>query len=382
MLTGHRQHKILLKSFVLLACISATYSFIHAAYGQPPKQIGFREISDDLEAVTSIIHDPRNIGHLLIAERVGLVLSVDTSNGKTKEIVDISDLIGKYSPRGLLDIAAQSTGSTQNLFLSYIDSQGDLVVGRFTLSNSEATLDETSMAVVIKIARLSLNVLGASLDLSPDGLLYIGMNDGEGINTARAQTAQQSTTLLGKIIRISPGVRLGYSIPSDNPFRAQADFLPEIWALGFRSPEALQFSAGYTTPFVLDSSERHNEINRVEPGKNYGWNSEEASECLVKDCSKSSFMRPILSFPKPSTKSRLVGGFVHNGKRYPDLRQSLLFAETTSGTIYAAKESSSKTWDHHSLGRIPKGEITAMGEDLQGRIYISSDTGQLLELIP
>jgi hypothetical protein len=133
---------------------------------------------------------------------------------------------------------------------------------------------------------------------------------------------------------------------------------------------------------VLDSSERHNEINRVEPGKNYGWNSEEASECLVKDCSKSSFMRPILSFPKPSTKSRLVGGFVHNGKRYPDLRQSLLFAETTSGTIYAAKESSSKTWDHHSLGRIPKGEITAMGEDLQGRIYISSDTGQLLELIP
>jgi glucose/arabinose dehydrogenase len=355
--------------------------------------ISLREVSNDFSEPVAIRADPRDSGTLIVAERSGLILTLDIKTGRTQKIIDIEGLLGDSSPRGLLSIATYGSDGAQSLFVSYLDPQGDLVVGRFALATTPKPLDEESMAVVIKIARLSVNSLGSGMDFGPDGALYIGTNDGEGTNTSRTHTAQMPQNLLGKIIRIKPGDRAGYSVPEDNPFKSNPNSVQqlgqsEIWALGLRDPEALQFDSATKKLVVLDSNERTEEINLVEPGKNYGWDKQDGDDCLVKDCSNQCLVKPITTLPKSSANSHLVGGIPYHRDIYPELRDTIIFAETTTATIYSTKIADGKKadpspiWVRKTILQLPKGAVTALGEGLNGALYIASDRGAIFELVP
>ena len=62
------------------------------------------------------------------------------------------------------------------------------------------------------------------------------------------------------------------TVPNDNPFVGQSGILPEIWSYGHRSPQGL---AVHPETGDLWESEHGpqggDEINRIEPGNNYGW---------------------------------------------------------------------------------------------------------------
>jgi glucose/arabinose dehydrogenase len=287
-----------------------------------------------------------------------------------------------------MSIAAQGSGSAVILIVSYMDPQGDLVVGRFTITEPHKPLDEDSMTVIIKIARLSPHRLGSSLDFGPDGTLYIATSDGEatdgGSTTTRTHAAQLPQSLLGKVIRVRPGERSGYSVPTDNPFIKQSSFQPEIYALGFRAPEAISIAPSGNQIFVLDSNERNNEVNLVERGKNYGWDALDGLECRNKDqqkeCDANSSVRPLLALPKGDSNSALVGALLYQGDRYPELRGYLLFADRNSGIIYAASEKSPGIWGHRAITQAQQGSITAIGYGSDGVIYAASEAGRLFSL--
>jgi glucose/arabinose dehydrogenase len=365
---------------VLAAIVVAMQFCVHAESSNIARGKTLRLVSDDFELPVAIVPDPRHAGHIFIAERSGLILSLDTKSKEVAEAIDIEDLIGRASPRGLLGIATNRSQRDTQLFVSYLDPHGDLVVGRFSLANEPTPLTEESMSVVVKIARLSVNALGSAITVGPDGLLYIGTYDGEGATSASTHTAQLPQTLLGKVIRIKPGEKVGYSTPTDNPFVKQQNFQPEIWALGFRSPEALIFSEDTRQLFVLDNNIRNLEINLVEPGKNYGWDTVEGGECREHGCSIDSFTSPVLMLPKASSTSRLVGGFVYGGGLHPDLDHSLIFAETTSGTLFSASQAGPQGWTHNAVARIDNGSITALGIGTAGDIYVATDRGELFVL--
>lgn len=341
--------------------------------------VALREISDDFDTPVSIVAHPGNPKLILVAERSGLVLSLDTTNGKTRKLVDIEDLIGGSSPRGLLGIAARESDTETLLFVAYADPQGDLVVGRFVIS-TEKPLNEDSMTVVIKIARMAPNTLGSNLDIGPDGSLYIGTGDGEGPALPRSHTAQTPKSLLGKMIRISPKTPTGYTIPIDNPFVGQTTYHPEIWALGFRSPEAVSFDSMIGRLVVLDSNETSNEVNIVERGKNYGWDSLDGGACIAKDCPVNRFSAPTVTIKKTTAESRLVGGITYRGARIPQINGHVVFAETTTGTIYAAREMPAGSWDYREVGKAPKGTISALGADQNGELIIATSVGRIFAL--
>ena len=347
-----------------------------------------REVSDDLENPAKLIPDPAHSDTILVAERAGRVLAFNTRSGRIREVIDIEAIVGTASPRGLMSIAAQASGSALTIVVGYMDPQGDLVVGRFSVPDSDKSLDDSSMTVVIKIARLSPHRLGSSLEFGTDGALYIATSDGEmtndGPTTPSMHAAELPQSLLGKAIRIRPGERTGYSVPTDNPFVKQSSFQPEIYALGFHAPEAL-FSAPLGNQMVLlDSNDRNNEINLVERGKNYGWDEFDGRECRRKDrlaeCAASPSVRPILALPKVNSNSALVGGLLYQGERYPELRGSILFADRTSGTVYAADEKSPGIWEHRVITQTPQGSIAAIGNGTDGAIYIATDAGKLFAL--
>ncbi len=96
-----------------------------------------------------------------------------------------------------------------------------------------------------------------------DGMLYLTV--GERQEPERAQNTLEHG---GKVLRLKDDG----TAPPDNPFAGKKDYLPEIYAVGVRSPQGLVFH-----PVTGELWENEHgplggdEINIIKAGKNYGW---------------------------------------------------------------------------------------------------------------
>jgi glucose/arabinose dehydrogenase len=98
---------------------------------------------------------------------------------------------------------------------------------------------------------------GGRIAVGPDGALYIGTGD-----AGERNRSQSPDDLGGKILRIATDG----SIPADNPEPGSP-----VWSRGHRNVQGLAFdSAGrlWATEF---GQNRLDELNLIEPGRNYGW---------------------------------------------------------------------------------------------------------------
>lgn len=105
---------------------------------------------------------------------------------------------------------------------------------------------------------------GGVMIFLPDDTLLVTVGDGFDYR----EEAQRLDTDLGKIIRIN---RDG-SIPEDNPFAGRKDARPEIWSYGHRNLQGLIYDGASGRVYEHEHGPRGgDEINIIEPGKNYGW---------------------------------------------------------------------------------------------------------------
>lgn len=98
-----------------------------------------------------------------------------------------------------------------------------------------------------------------------DGMIYmsVGIADPPG-----AYRAQDSNDLAGKVLRL----RDDGAVPPDNPFVGRAGYRPEIYTMGHRN--ALGLAVQPDTGAIWECEDGPNggdEINVLQPGKNYGW---------------------------------------------------------------------------------------------------------------
>ena len=61
-------------------------------------------------------------------------------------------------------------------------------------------------------------------------------------------------------------------VPEDNPFVGRVDACPEIWSYGHRNPQGLAIHPETGDVWINEHGPQGgDELNRVQPGKNYGW---------------------------------------------------------------------------------------------------------------
>src|SRR5207247_9898999 len=77
-----------------------------------------------------------------------------------------------------------------------------------------------------------------------------------------ARRVQARYGLNGKIVRLEATG----SVPADNPFPGSP-----VWSLGHRNPQGLAWDGKRRLLAAEHGPSAHDEINRIEPGKNYGW---------------------------------------------------------------------------------------------------------------
>jgi hypothetical protein len=223
-------------------------------------------------------------------------------------------------------------------------------------ANDFAKLDPASERVLLRIDEPQANHNCGRLAFGPDGFLYIGVGDGGAANdTAFGHSpegnGQDTTTLLGKILRIDVDRGEPYAIPLDNPFADGAKGRKKIFAYGFRNPWGIAFDRGGAHElFAADVGQNlWEELNIVVKGGNYGWRIREGfhgfdpkdpdhspANAPTTDASGRPFIDPVLEYkhpprnrppgPEPQGIS-VTGGYVYRGKALPQLQGRYVFAD-------------------------------------------------------
>ncbi len=367
-----------MRRYLLCAIIVIAVGALASAEEHPPTE-DFRAelVVDDLDHPVQITSAPDEPDRLYVAERGGSVRVLHDRKLLGRELLDISAVVHKKHPHGLLNIAFSPDYKTSRIFFAaYIDPQGDVNIARFHHSDQESA-DEDSMTIVIKLAQAFSNTHGAAIGFGRDGYLYVSWGDGGGPSEA-IQAAQRLDSLFGKVLRIDVSKEGKYSVPSDNPFFSRPKSLPEIWASGFRNPRHLSFDRKRGDLLVIDEGTRVTEMNSVNRGANYGWNILEGTSCVSQPCSLPDATSPIFTV---STAASFVGGAVYRGTALPQLEGSYIFADRVTGELFASTQRSG-TWQPRRILSLPAQSITALGEDSTGEIMIGTLSGELYKLTP
>jgi len=200
---------------------------------------------------------------------------------------------------------------------------------------------------------------GGAMRFGPDGYLYFTIGDGgagddQGAGHAAGGNAQNTISVLGKIMRIdvdgggTPSANGQYGIPSTNPFVGNPGAVHEIYAYGLRNPYQFSFDKLTGDLYVGDTGQDNiEEIDRITAGGNYGWRVKEGSFFFNPNGNAVGFVtvQPVV-FPVPpdlidpiaeydhDDGEAIVGGAVYRGSGVTALQGRYVFGDL--GTDFAA----------------------------------------------
>ena len=101
------------------------------------------------------------------------------------------------------------------------------------------------------------------LAFSPDGRhLFLTSGDRQKFTPAQSMTAN-----LGKVIRLTESG----AVPPDNPFKDRGGIAAQYWSIGHRNLLGIAFDASGRLWETEMGPMGGDEVNLIEPGKNYGW---------------------------------------------------------------------------------------------------------------
>lgn len=307
-----------------------------------------------------------------IATQDGSVYRLDVRTGTTARVASFADRTEDEGERGLLGLAFAPNGD--EMYAHFTDRDGDTVVMVIPFRNGIA--DMTDERVLLTVDQPFANHNGGQLAVDADGNLLIALGDGGGAGDPLG-TAQNTASLLGKILRIRPeppGAARPYSIPADNPFARSSTTAPEIAFLGLRNPWRFSIDAVTGDYWIGDVGQnRFEEINRVSAdalGANFGWNVKEASAPFQGSTSE------VLTDPVHEWASRggssAIGGFVYRGDAIPALRGRYVFADLAQRGLFVLDPADA------SVERldVTVERVVGFGLDAAGELYVLSyDSG-------
>jgi glucose/arabinose dehydrogenase len=215
------------------------------------------------------------------------------------------------------------------------------------------------------------------LIFGPDGALYVSAGDGT-LQPDLNVRAQNVDSLAGKILRINPLTGFGYS---DNPFYDgdPSSNRSKVYALGLRNPYRFTFDPAGQLVVGDVGGERWEEINRGDPGANFGW------PCLEGPLPNSGdpACAAVLAGSAPSTAawhsyshaggySAAIGGDFYTGDKYPAAYQGAYFYadHNRAALLYLPADASSDEPAQEFATNIVAPVQISMGPD--GALYVLS----------
>ena len=354
------------------AAVAALALATHSPADDPPRQRGtgldLRKVGDFERPIYA--HGPPGAGGLLfVVEREGRVEVL--KNGRSRgTFLDIRGLVRCCdSERGLFSIAFAQWRQSRRFYVFFTDESGDLRISEFKRNKSNPLrAAEGSRRDLLDIPHRSAgNHNGGQLQWGPDDRLYIATGDGG----TGGELAQDTNSLLGKILRIDPLRREGprpYSVPNDNPYvgRAGAD---EILSRGLRNPFRFSF-AGRKIVIGDVGESRFEEVNYerlpAASGANFGWPNYEGNQLQGPALNRHD--RPIHTYSHSGGSCGIIGGYVARGN-LGSLRGRYVYGDLCTGQIRSLKPRLGGARGDRATG-LQSGGLVSFGEDARDNVYV------------
>ena len=258
-------------------------------------------------------------GRIFISERPGRIRVVERGQLRAEPWMNID--VASVGEAGLLGLAIDPRFSQNGfIYVAYtyrtgiFGSRNRLVRLREDSNTGKGVLDK----ILIDEVAGANNHDGGRVKFGPDGKLYWTMGDAQS-----SSLAQQLSSLNGKILRLNSDG----SIPTDNPFPNSY-----VYSYGHRNPQGLAWQPGTGRLYATEHGPSgfqgccRDEVNYIEPGKNYGWPDIRGDE------TKPGMISPVIQAGSNETWAPAGAAFATHGS----WAGSLLFTGLRGQTLYRA----------------------------------------------
>jgi glucose/arabinose dehydrogenase len=351
-----------------------------------------REIGTLEGAVDLVERSPEDNWFYVVSQK-GTIERWTRDGKRIDTVLDISAMTKGEGERGLLGFAIRHLPSKTDAFINYTNNDGDTVISWIAV-NEDGTLDNSRSITGTKFLTIEqpyANHNGGGLAIGPDNYLYIGTGDGGSSNDPE-RLAQDTSSLLGKILRIDPnnidGVgNEGYTIPSDNPYINVAGARPEIWSIGLRNPWRFTFD-GFGNLWIADVGQnKWEEVNvamgsrRQGGGKgiNFGWSAYEGSHRFNSDVIASNPLMPVFEYPHENGACSISGGAVATNSTAMGRAGWFYFGDYCTGEVTAILTNGDSTVGSEKV-LTGMANITAI-RSTSNAMYVLTQSGDIHQLI-
>ncbi|MEM1041499.1 MAG: PQQ-dependent sugar dehydrogenase [Bacteroidota bacterium] len=363
-------------------------------------QAAFPDLAFDVP-ITDIQAPDDGSNRLFVAEQSGRI-KVFTNDPATPSASVFLDLRDRINPRvGIIGLAFDPAFAQNGLV--YVHYNRDIsgpaasqnVIARFE-TTATGVADPDSEEILITVDQQREQHFGGQLQFGPDGALYASFGDAGGQGDPFGN-GQDLTTLPATVLRLDvrgTGLPLdcaagtgSATIPADNPLiDGPGGGCDETFAYGFRNPFRFSFAPDGRLWLGDVGQDEREEVNIVEPGGNYGWNTLEGTLCFnsPNGCDAAGTVLPIREYPHNLFSQdggfSVTGGYVYRGNTCSPLLGRYVYGDFVTTNLWSLTFDG-QTADNQVLDSFSGLAVTTFGEDEQGELYLGDlVTGTLLRL--
>lgn len=289
--------------------------------------ISVREVATGLETPWGMTFLPD--GRMLVTEAPGRLVVV-SPDGSVSEPVQGTPEVFDQGQGGLMDVALHP-GFEENglVYLSFAEpgegATAGTALGRGRLVDGGIEDWEVIFRQRPKVE--GAYHFGNRIAFDGDGHVFLALGE-----RFRFAPAQDLSDTLGAVVRLNDDG----SIPEDNPFVARSDAEDAIWSYGHRNIEALALDEETGALWVVEMGPLGgDELNRIEPGANYGWPVTSwginYDGVTIPDPTEFPEFTDAVHVWSPVRSPS--GAIVYTGELFPEWRGDLLFGSLSAGGV-------------------------------------------------
>lgn len=317
---------------------------------------------ETLPPATRLVTAPGDTDRLFVLAQDGRVFAISgTPPHRVSTFLDLRDRVRNESECGLLGVAFHPAWRENGWIYVFYSTdlpteEGQLLhqrVARFQIDPADPNrvLPDSERPMISQLDP-GTEHNGGDLRFGPDGYLYVSLGDGGGAFDMFGNSQHVQKDFFSGILRIDvdsratnpepnphPAVHAGtYRIPRDNPLVGRSTFFQQVLdpgrvrsefhAVGLRNPYRMAFDLVSGRLFATDVGQnRREEINRIEPGGNYGWIIFEGSVAWPFGILDEPYSPPLHEYEHEGGRVAITGGTWYHGNEFPDLKGSFVFAD-------------------------------------------------------
>ncbi len=238
-------------------------------------------VATDLDHPATFVFDDG--GAIFYGERLtGEIRRIDPATGKDTSVFTIPHVVGDVAnEQGLVGLTLPPDFPKDSWLYAYATRMVNGVardqIMRISLDGDRGT----SMHLVLDVEVAGERHNGGRMLFGPDGMLYVVVGE-----TYDSALAQDRSVNGGKVLRMTPTG----GIPADNPFPGS-----RIYSYGNRNSFGLAFDPKTGDLWETENGpECNDELNRIQPGRNYGWGPSETCDGKAPGDTNGDGPKPVL----------------------------------------------------------------------------------------